>query len=141
MKLRQKGKLKKLHATRLEYGIKDPTIGKCPTKEIPGSEFSVDCDMLILAMGFLGPVKKGMLDGLDIELDARGNLKTDDKYMTSISGIFAAGDARRGQSLIVWAIDEGRKAAAGVNKWLETQRIGSCGGAGLGARHARRFDP
>ncbi len=69
-------------------------------------------------MGFLGPVKKGMLEELKVELDGRGNVKTDKNYMTSIKGVFAAGDMRRGQSLVVWAINEGRNAAIAVNKWL-----------------------
>ena len=87
-------------------------------KEIPGSEFEVECDLVILAMGFLGPVKNGMLEELKVELDDRGNVKTDKNYMTSINGVFAAGDMRRGQSLVVWAINEGRNAASAVNKWL-----------------------
>jgi glutamate synthase (NADPH/NADH) small chain len=87
-------------------------------KEIPGSEFEVECDLVILAMGFLGPVKNGMLEELKVELDNRGNVKTDKNHMTSIKGVFAAGDMRRGQSLVVWAINEGRNAAIAVNKWL-----------------------
>jgi glutamate synthase (NADPH/NADH) small chain len=69
-------------------------------------------------MGFTGPVKNGLLEQLGAELDARGNVKTDDKFRTSLSGVFAAGDAHRGQSLVVWAIAEGRKAARGVDEYL-----------------------
>jgi glutamate synthase (NADPH/NADH) small chain len=112
------GKVNKLHAVRLEYGPKDPITGRRPMKEIPGSDFEVECDLVILAMGFLGPVKKGMLEEFSVELDERGNVKTKTNYMTSIDGVFSAGDMRRGQSLVVWAIDEGRKAAQGVHQWL-----------------------
>ena len=68
-------------------------------------------------MGFLGPVRNGMIEQLGLALDARGNVATTD-YMTSVDGIFAAGDMRRGQSLVVWAIAEGRKAAAAVDRYL-----------------------
>jgi len=84
----------------------------------PGAEFTLECDLVLLAMGFTGPVKGGMIDQLGVALDARGNLQTDDNYMTSVPGVFAAGDMRRGQSLIVWAIAEGRKAAAGMDQYL-----------------------
>jgi len=69
-------------------------------------------------MGFTGPVKNGMIEQLGVELDARGNVKTNERYMSSVAGVFAAGDMRRGQSLVVWAIAEGRKAARGVDAWL-----------------------
>ncbi len=74
-------------------------------------------DLVLLAMGFLGPVRTGMIEDLGLELDARGNIATKD-YMSSVDGIFAAGDMRRGQSLVVWAIAEGRKAAAAVDRFL-----------------------
>jgi len=114
----QNGKLQKLHAVRLEYGPKDPVTGRRPMKEIPGSEFEIPCDFLVLALGFLGPVKKGLLEELPIVLDERGNVKADENYMTNVQGIFSAGDMRRGQSLVVWAIDEGHKAALSVNQWF-----------------------
>jgi len=113
------GILKKLHAVRLEYGRKDPQTGREVCQEVAGSAFDVDCDLLILAMGFLGPVKPGMLQELDIELGPRGNVKTDANSMTNVAGIFAAGDMRRGQSLVVWAIHEGRNTALGVHKFLQ----------------------
>jgi glutamate synthase (NADPH/NADH) small chain len=103
------GNVKKLHAVR---------VGPPPKFEvIPGSEFTMDVDLVLLAMGFLGPVRSGMIEQLGLELDARGNVKTEN-FMTSKEGIFAAGDMRRGQSLVVWAISEGRKAAAAVNEYL-----------------------
>ena len=87
-------------------------------KEIPGTEFTIEADLVFLAMGFLGPEKEGVLKELGIELDARGNVKTDVNYMTSRKGVFSAGDMRRGQSLIVWAISEGRRAAHSIDKFL-----------------------
>src|SRR6185437_7333317 len=85
------------------------------------SEFTLDADLVLLAMGFLGPVKSGMIEQLGLELDKRGNVATND-FMTSVDGVFAAGDMRRGQSLVVWAINEGRKAAAAVTKYLATKK-------------------
>ncbi len=114
----ENGKLKKLHAVRLDWSGKDPKTGRPAMKEVSGSEFEVECDLLLLAMGFLGPVKNGMLEELGVELDERSNVKTGANKMTSVPGIFAAGDMRRGQSLVVWAIQEGRSAAECVDKWL-----------------------
>jgi len=73
---------------------------------------------VLLALGFLGPVKNGLVEQLGVALDERGNVATDDNCMTSVPGIFAAGDLRRGQSLVVWAIAEGRRAASGINGYL-----------------------
>jgi glutamate synthase (NADPH/NADH) small chain len=87
-------------------------------KEIAGSEFELDCDLCLLAMGFTGPEKPGAIEQLGLTLDPRGNVKVDDNYMSSVPGVFAAGDMRRGQSLIVWAISEGRQAARGVDAFL-----------------------
>jgi len=112
------GCLKELRGVKLEYGEVDSKTGRPVCAEIPGSEFTMPCDLLILAMGFLGPVKKGMLEELDVKLDGRGNVKTDADHMTSVPGVFAAGDMHRGQSLVVWAIHEGRDAARGVTHYL-----------------------
>lgn len=114
----ENGELKKIHAVRLEFGPKDPATGRSAMKEIPGSDFEVECDLLLLALGFVGPVKKGMLQELGVELDERGNVKTGPNRMTSVPGVFAAGDMRRGQSLVVWAINEGRTAADHVHQYL-----------------------
>jgi glutamate synthase (NADPH/NADH) small chain len=104
------GNVKKLHGIR---------VGAPPKFEaIPGSEFELDVDLVLLAMGFTGPVRAGMLDHLGVALDARGNVSTNANYMSSVPGVFAAGDTRRGQSLVVWAIAEGRKAARGVDEYL-----------------------
>ncbi len=112
------GKLTKLQAVRLEFGEKDPATGRRPMKEIEGSEFEIDADLVLLAMGFLGPVKTGLIEELGVELTERGNVKADGNKMTSIPGVFVAGDMTRGQSLVVWAINEGRAAAEGVHKYL-----------------------
>jgi glutamate synthase (NADPH) small chain len=103
------GNVKQLHALR---------VGPPPKFEaLPGTEFTMDVDLVLLAMGFLGPVRAGMLEQLGVQLDNRGNVATT-SYMTSVEGVFAAGDMRRGQSLVVWAISEGRKAAAAVDAYL-----------------------
>jgi glutamate synthase (NADPH/NADH) small chain len=104
------GNVKQLH------GIK---VGPPPKFEpMPGTEFVMDCDLALLAMGFTGPVRSGMIEQLAVQLDARGNIETGTDYMSSVPGVFAAGDMRRGQSLVVWAIAEGRKAAAAINIYL-----------------------
>jgi glutamate synthase (NADPH/NADH) small chain len=84
-----------------------------------GVEHTMDADLVLLAMGFTGPSKRGLLEGLNVDLDARGNIATTD-YQSTMKGIFAAGDARRGQSLVVWAIAEGREAAAAIDRYLKS---------------------
>jgi glutamate synthase (NADPH) small chain len=101
------GNVKKLHAVR---------VGPAPKFEpIPGTEFTMDADLVLLAMGFTGPVKSGLIEQLGCKLDLRGNVATDDNYLTSVPGVYAAGDLRRGQSLVVWAISEGRQAARAID--------------------------
>ena len=87
-------------------------------REVPGSEFEVEAELVFLALGFLHPQREGLLDQLGVELDGRGNVKTGDDKMTSVPGVFAAGDMARGQSLVVWAIAEGRQAAHGIDSYL-----------------------
>ena len=106
------GHVTKLHTQRVAF-----EQGKFTP--IPGTEFEMEVDLVLLAMGFTGPVRQGLLDGLGVSYDARGNAAVDQDYMTSISAVFAAGDVKRGASLIVWAIAEGRKMAAGVEKYLK----------------------
>ncbi len=106
----KKGHVEKLHAVRIEWGEPDAT-GRRAMKEIPGSEFTLECDLVLLALGFLHPEHDTAVKDLELELDKAGNIKSDDCFQTSRPGVFAAGDARRGQSLVVWAIHEGREAA------------------------------
>jgi glutamate synthase (NADPH/NADH) small chain len=87
-------------------------------REVPDSGFTLDADLVLLAMGFLGPERKGMLDSLGVAINERGNVTTNAEKMTSVPGIFAAGDMARGQSLVVWAIREGRQAARFIDKYL-----------------------
>ncbi len=113
------GKLKKLACAKVEFA-KDAR--GCPIiKEVRGSEFEIDADLVVLALGFLHPQKEGPIQELKIELDTRANVRTDENFMTSVKGVFSAGDMRRGQSLIVWAISEGRRAAYHIDKYLMGQ--------------------
>ena len=87
--------------------------------EVAGSEFTLKADMVLLAMGFLGPVREGLVHDSGVALDARGNVAANtDDYATSVPGVFACGDMRRGQSLVVWAIREGRQCARAVDEAL-----------------------
>jgi len=111
------GKVEKLVAARVEWQ-KDVT-GAFKMVEIPGSEFEMKADLVLLAMGFVGPDGPDLLAQLGVERDARSNVKADtDRYRTSVAKVFAAGDMRRGQSLVVWAIREGRQAARAVDEFL-----------------------
>lgn len=108
------GRLTKLYCVKVEF--RKDSKG-CPViKEIPESAFGINTDMVILALGFLHPEKSSLIEGLT--LDQRGNVKTDDNYMTSSKGVFCAGDMHRGQSLVVWAIAEGRRSASAIDRYL-----------------------
>jgi len=110
------GWVKKLSCVEVEF--KKDTNG-CPVmKERAGSEFEIEIDMAVLAVGFLHPEQEGLLKELHVEFDPKGNVKTDLRQMTSVKGIFSAGDMRKGQSLIVWAIQEGRRAARSIDEYL-----------------------
>ncbi len=114
----ENGRVRKLHGVEIRFGAPDAT-GRPVMEEVPGSEFELEADLVLLAMGFLGPVHEGLLDALGVDYDPRGNIKADtEAYATSEAGIFAAGDCRRGQSLVVWAISEGREAARAVDTYL-----------------------
>ena len=105
----ENGEVKKLHCVRVDGAM----------KEVPGSEFELKADLVLLAMGFVHPVHEGMLQSLGLKLDPRGNVAaTVANYKTSLEKVFAAGDMRRGQSLVVWAIREGRQAARAVDEYL-----------------------
>ncbi|HEX2826397.1 MAG TPA: glutamate synthase subunit beta [Burkholderiales bacterium] len=111
------GKVEKLVAARVEW-VKNEK-GQMVMQEVPGSEFEMKADLVLLAMGFLGPVQSGLMEQLGVAKDPRGNVAANtDDYRTSIPKVFAAGDMRRGQSLVVWAIREGRQAARAVDEFL-----------------------
>lgn len=110
------GKLEKLHAVRLEW--ERATDGRLRMREVEGSEFTIDVDLCLLALGFIGPETK-LLDAIGTEMTDRGAVKAElDAYATNVKGVFACGDARRGQSLVVWAIWEGRECARAVDAYL-----------------------
>lgn len=111
----ENGNVTALHTVRAEMQIVD---GRPRFVDVPGSEQEWKADLVLLAMGFIGPEKGGMLEQLGVEFTPQGNVKSDGNRMTSVPGIFTAGDMTRGQSLIVWAIAEGRHAASGVDEWL-----------------------
>jgi glutamate synthase (NADPH/NADH) small chain len=117
----KQGHVKELHTVGIEWG--KGADGRFGMQEIAGTERVWPAQLVLLAMGFLGPEKDGLLAQLGVELDARGNVKIDENYATSVAGVFAAGDMSRGQSLVVWAIHDGRAAARGVDLHLmgETQ--------------------
>lgn len=109
------GNLKGLRVVEIKWG--KTAEGRMGFEEIEGTERVLPCELALLAVGFVGAEKGGMLDELQVELDARGNIKSEN-YMTTREGVFAAGDIRRGQSLVVWAISEGREAARAIDMWL-----------------------
>ena len=110
----ENGRLAKLSCVKVEF-VKE----SCPVmKEIPGTQFEIEADLVILAMGFVYPEKEGLLDELKVRITDSGNVATDENYATSFPGVFAAGDIRRGASLVVWAIAEGRGASRSIDRYL-----------------------
>ncbi len=109
------GNVKTLHAHNVEQVMEN---GRVSFKPVNGSEFELPAELVLLAMGFVGPEKNGMLAGLGVKMTERGTVWRDERWMTSVPGVFTAGDMQRGQSLIVWAIAEGRSAARGVDMYL-----------------------
>jgi glutamate synthase (NADPH/NADH) small chain len=105
------GRVEKLHCVRVEM-----REGKF--ERVAGSEFALDAELVLLAMGFVHPEHEGVVEQLGVKLDRRGNVAIDPSFMSSVPGVFAAGDCERGQSLVVWAIADGRKAARGVDMFL-----------------------
>ena len=114
----KKGTVAKIHGIKLAFGEPDPKTGRASMNEVPGSEFEMDVELVLLAMGFVHPIHEGMVQELDLKLDARQNVSCDENKMTSEEGVFVAGDMTRGQSLVVWAIAEGREAARSVDEYL-----------------------
>jgi glutamate synthase (NADPH/NADH) small chain len=115
------GRVEKLRGVKVRFGPPDAS-GRPSMEEVPGSEFEKPADLVLLAMGFVNPVHEGLLDDLGVGFDGRGNIlapvQGPNAYTTSEPGVFAAGDCRRGQSLVVWAISEGREAARVVDIYL-----------------------
>ncbi|MCX5726114.1 MAG: FAD-dependent oxidoreductase, partial [Candidatus Saganbacteria bacterium] len=114
------GQVKKLFCSRV--GFSKDEKGCLVMKELPKKKFEISADLVIIAIGFLNPEHHGLLKELGVKLDDRRNVKTGDDYMTSVKGVFSAGDMRRGQSLIVWALYEGSQAAAAMDKYIEEKR-------------------
>ncbi len=110
------GSLQALRAVKVDW---QQVNGRWDMNEVPGSEFELPADLVLLAMGFVSPVQEGLLESLSVAMDERGNVAANtDDYATSVPGVFAAGDMRRGQSLVVWAIREGRQCARAVDEFL-----------------------
>ena len=109
------GSVRKLHATTVEM---TRTNGRVDFSPVPGSEIEMEADLVLLALGFVGPETNGVLGGLGVKMTDRGTVWRDDRWMTSAPGVFAAGDMQRGQSLIVWAIADGRSCARAVDEYL-----------------------
>ncbi|MEX2559680.1 MAG: glutamate synthase subunit beta [Pirellulales bacterium] len=112
----EQGRVKSLVTVTIEWS--QDGSGRQTFKEVPGTQQEWPCQLALLAMGFLGPEKKGTIEELGLALDPRGNVQCDEQYLSSVPGVFAAGDMRRGQSLVVWAIHEGREAARAVDRYL-----------------------
>ena len=111
------GKITGLECVKVDWQLGDG--GKMNLVEVPGSEFTLKADLVLLAMGFTGPRKAGLVEQAGVELDPRGNVKAaTSNYKTSAAKVFSCGDMRRGQSLVVWAIREGRQCARGVDEFL-----------------------
>ena len=113
----ERGEVQKLNCVKVDWKSNDN--GKLEMQEIKGSEFKIEADLILLAMGFIHPVHEGLVNFLKLDLDSRGNIKANETdYKTSSNKIFVAGDSRRGQSLVVWAIREGRQCAYSIDKFL-----------------------
>jgi glutamate synthase (NADPH/NADH) small chain len=112
------GRVRALEARQVEI---TRSGGRLTVTPVTGSEFVLEADLVLLAMGFVGPDRGGLLTDLGVRLTDRGNVWCDPSWMTSVPGVFAAGDMQRGQSLIVWAIAEGRSAARGIDAFLMGQ--------------------
>ena len=113
----ENGTVSKLHGIKVDWEQNDSNT-RPKLKEINGSDFEISADLILLAMGFLHPEHTGMLNDLQVETDSRGNVATNQDKMTNMPGVFSAGDMARGQSLVVWAIAEGREVARGIDKYL-----------------------
>ena len=114
----ENGQARALQLVRVDWAPGED--GRMTMQGVPGSEFELQADLILLAMGFVHPVREGMLEALGVGLDGRGNVAADtENYRTSLDKVFAAGDMRRGQSLVVWAIREGRQCARAIDEYLK----------------------
>jgi glutamate synthase (NADPH) small chain len=113
------GEVKELRCVKLEWGPEKDARGNPVMKEIEGSEFTLKADLVVIAMGFVHPVHEGLVKQLGIDVDGRGNIIVDENYMTTKKSVFAAGDAHRGASLVVWGIYEGQEAAKAIHEYLK----------------------
>jgi len=116
------GRVKEIHTVAIEWTPAEIN-GRVVPKEIPGTERVWPASLVLLAMGFLGPERDGLLNQIEVTIDGRGNVAIDEDSMTNVPGVFAAGDMSRGQSLVVWAIADGRRAARGVDKYLMGETV------------------
>lgn len=114
----QNGQVTHLHGVEVEWLPPTEPGGRPVMKELPGTEFTQEVELVLLAMGFIAPIREGLLDALGVEFNERGAVKRDENYMTAKKGIFVAGDMTRGASLVVWAIAEGREAAENIHAFL-----------------------
>ena len=114
----KEGKVTELYGVDVEWLPPQEPGGRPVMREVAGSEFTQPVELVLLAMGFTGPLREGLLSELGVELNERGAVKRDENYMTSKPGVFVAGDMSRGASLVVWAIAEGREAAQGIHEYL-----------------------
>lgn len=128
------GHVESLRAVAVDWSQVD---GRWQMTEVPGSEFQMNADLVLLATGFVNPIHEGLIEQLGVALDKQGNVAADTEgYETSVPGVFAAGDMRRGQSLVVWAIREGRQCAAAVETYLMGDATSGYGESELvGAAH------
>ena len=117
----ENGKVTGLLAAKVEWQRDEK--GQFKMVEVPGSEFELPADLVVLAMGFEHVVHEGMVDAFGVDYSSRGNIAVDDQHMTSVPGVFATGDAKRGASLVVWAIQEGREAAQGIDVYLSRSSL------------------
>jgi glutamate synthase (NADPH/NADH) small chain len=122
----ENGRVQRIHAVKLE--AQQSSDGRTNYVQLPDTTFELEADLVLLAMGFTGPVRSRLLADLSVDLDSRGNIETTGAHRTAVEGVFAAGDARRGASLIVWAIREGRDSAESIHRWLQTRTAGEARG-------------
>ena len=112
------GRVTTMHCVEVEMRAGRP-------ERVAGSEHELSADLVLLAMGFVHPEHEGLVEHLGLKLDRRGNVRVDEQFMTSVPGVFAAGDCQRGQSLVVWAIADGRRTAASIDTWLRREKSDS----------------